>query len=247
MSEDDQTEDSKPEETFLALCKELGNRISSTENALLCYRAYQAYLLEYPDTGHGKAKGKLDRDPSFRKAAAAASGVAAATIDALLQVGRALLPLNKKAKTALASSSLSNSMRVLRKLATKEHDKDRASLITEFAKQEKTDPKSAMSSLKNKLGMAPVLKANVEARMVIKPESHYFLPGEHLDVKVGRYLFRVEVGEMASGRIHLTALVLTGEKTKVNKFLESVSARPDPAKPGSKVLTPSKKKAALAA
>lgn len=223
------------EETFEDLCKELGKRVNSTENALLCYRAYQAYVAEHPSTAHGKAN-NLDRDPSipsFRKAAAGASGVAPATIDALLQVGKAIAPLPKMTKAALVGSSLSNSMRMLRKLATKEHDGTRADLITAFAQQEKTDPKSALASLKGKLGMAPAMTEHVKARMVTPPESHYFLPGDHLDMKVGQYLFRVEVGELASGRIHLTAMALTGEKTQVAKFLESVSARPDPQKSSS--------------
>lgn len=233
-------------ETFADLCKELGHRTNSTENALLCYRAHQAYLVEHPDTARGKAN-KTDRDPksiAFRTAAAEVSGVAPATIDALLQVGKAIDPLPSKTKAALVSSSLGNSMRLLRKLATKKYDKDRASLIVEFVGKEKIDTKSAMSNLKNKLGLRSAQRENVEAKMAIRPESHFFLPGEHLDVKVGRYLFRVEVGEIASGRIHLTAMALTGEKKQVDKFLESVSARPDPAKVGSKLLTAAKKAAA---
>jgi hypothetical protein len=65
--------------TFQSLCKELGQKVrtSETENALLCYRAYQAYLKEYPDTGRGKGK-KKDRNassPPFAVKAAEISGV----------------------------------------------------------------------------------------------------------------------------------------------------------------------------
>ncbi len=247
MSANEIEETTEPKETFLELCQELGKRISSTENALLCYRAYRAYLREHPNTAHGKARAKLGREPSFRKAASKASGVAPATIDALLQVGKAIDPLSKEVKAALANSSLSRSMRVLRKLATKEHNGDRAELITEFAKQEQTNPKSAKTSLKNKLGMAGGVKESVEARVVAKPESHFILPGEHLDLKVGRYLVRVEVGEMDGERIHLTAMAGTGEEAKVAKLLESEATKAHPKKLGSKSSKPGKGNAALAA
>jgi hypothetical protein len=224
-NENTNTIETKQEDTFTALCKELGRRVtaSGTENALLCFRAYQAYLLEHPETAHGKGKGKLDRAPSFRKAAAEVSGVAPATIDALLQVGKAIAPLPEEAKAALVGSSLVNSMRVLRKLATKEHASDRTDLITTFADQDKADPQSAMLVLKSKLGLSTRPKATtdgVKARMVIQPESHWLAPGARINITVGHIVFSVEVCELEPGRVQLTTMAMTSERVQQARFLE---------------------------
>jgi hypothetical protein len=236
-------------ETFSELCKELGRRISSTENALLCYRAYQAYLREKPDTAHGKGN-KLDRDtssPAFYKAAAKASGVAPATISALLQVGKAIAPLPERVKTALAGSSLGNSMRMLRKLAKKDHEKDRAELITKFAREEKADSKSARKSLMQTLGMAPKERESHEGEEVDR-KSAELAEGEHLELTFGHYLVRVVVGGQAGGRIHLTATAIAGKRKKLGKFLESGPAGPTrKKKPNSKPVKPGGKAAKLAA
>ncbi len=225
-NENTSTTEPKQEDTFTELCKELGRRVtaSGTENALLCFRAYQAYLLEHPETAHGKGKGKLDRAPSFRKAAAEASGVAPATIDALLQVGKAIAPLPEEAKAALVGSSVVNSMRVLRKLSTDEHDQDRAQLITEFAREDKVDRKSAMQNLKSKLGLSAPPKEDVEARFIHEPESRDCAPGEHFDIKVQGITFRVEVGETVEGRVSLTASAMTGETVQRTRALEAPAA-----------------------
>jgi hypothetical protein len=206
---------------FIGLCKELGRRINGANNALLCWRAYQAYLREHPDSARGKGN-KLDRDPSsqaFRRAAAEASGLSAATVDALLQVGKSLAPLPPRAKKALMGCSLTHSMRMLRKLATKAHDQDRAAMIREFAEQEKADPRSARIRLQSRLGMIPSFRQSVEAKMLVAPESHDLAQGEYLDMLVGRYLVHIEVGEFTGGRIRLTAMAFVGEKKSVQAYL----------------------------
>src|ERR1700683_6485 len=121
-------------ETFESLCKELGKYCSEAERGLLCYRAYQAYVKEHPTTAQGRASKRaasLDRDPSFREEAAKLSGVKPSTIDALLQVGKAMATLPKRATTAANSLPL----RCLRKLATREYDKRRAGIIEKFGGQ----------------------------------------------------------------------------------------------------------------
>lgn len=241
----EKTRKTNTKQSFLALCKELGQRINSTENALLCYRAYQAYLAEHPDTGRGKAR-KMDRDascPAFAKKAAEVSGVSRSTINALLQVGRAVQPLSPTIKRTLTSCSLGNWMNGLRKLATKEFDTKRVDVITTFAKQEKADPKSAKANLKKKLGMIPNRREGVVAKMVREPESHYCLPGEHLDVKVGGYLFRVQVDEIAGGRIHLTSMAVRGERKEAEAFFKDKESKP-PLQKALKQITPPAKAAA---
>ncbi len=241
-------------ETFIELCKELGERIraSFTENALLCYRAFQAYLVEHPDTAHGKGKG-----PSFRVAAAKESGVCESTIDALLQVGKAIQKLPKGVQRALVSSSLQNSMRVLRKLAIKKHEKNRADWITTFAKKERSDPEAAMDNLKKKLGLhsapekkagAKVAKENQEARIVIQPVTETFAPGGVLEVVADGYIFQVVVGEIVNGQIRLTAMAAVGpDHGRAAKLLESVSAGTAPQNHSAKMLKAPKKTAKLAA
>jgi len=200
-------------DTFEGLCKELGKRVrgSGVENALLCYRAYQAYLGEHPKTAHGKARGNGQREVGFRHAAAKASGVCASTIDALLQVGKAMRGLPKTAQEALASSSLQDSILMLRKLSTKKHEEDRESLIIAFAKQEKkSGRKEAMLQLKKTLGLRSTQKPKVasvtdaadgkiEPDGAVKPKTHKLSVGEHFDVRVGRQVFRVQVKKLGDG------------------------------------------------
>src|ERR1019366_388948 len=96
------TMDNVEEMSFEELCKELGKRISSTENALLCWKAYQAYQVEeqvgMPEGAklslRTRAKLVVSDEKSFRKKVAKLSGVVPATIDALLQIGKSLEKLN---------------------------------------------------------------------------------------------------------------------------------------------------------
>lgn len=228
------TSESKPE-SFTSLCKQLGQAIrgSATQNALLCYRAQRAYVDEYPETGQGKArtKAKSDRVPSFREAAAKESGVCASTIDALLQVGKAIHGLPKTVQHALVSSSLGNEVRVLRKLATSKFEKKRATLILAFIQKEKTDRNAAMRILKKTLQLTAASKSQNKSpttdgkpKMVFKPETQQLSPGEFFDVAVEGYVFRMAVGRIVDGQITLTAMVASGDQPKAVTLLESVSA-----------------------
>lgn len=210
------------QETFTDLCKQLGSRISSTENALLCHRAYEVYLRQNPDTAHGKGN-KSDRDQgikSFRRAAAEASGVAAATIDALLQVGKAITPLPEQTKDVLTSCSLGNFMRGLRKLATDKFDGQREQIISDFAKQEAVDRKSARKNLMKTLGMVNESREETRAREVGSKSSE-LAEGEFLEIPFNGYLVRVEIGGQSGGRVHVSAVVYQGERKQVEQFLKS--------------------------
>jgi lipopolysaccharide export LptBFGC system permease protein LptF len=136
-----------------------------------------------------------------------------------LQIGRAIQPLSAPAKRDLVSSSLRNSKNVLRKLATKDFDSRRENLIITFAKEDKADPKSAMQRLKKKLGMTPSQRTGVVAESVFDPKSYHLAQGESFELTVGRYVFRVEVKEHTSGRTHLTAMTLKGERKEQHTFL----------------------------
>lgn len=199
---------------FTNLCLELGERINSAENAMLCHRAYLAYLDEYPDTARGKGN-KSDRDPTcmaFRNKAAEISGVAAATIDALLQVGKALAPLSDDLKTALPSSSLS--MRTLRKLATKRFDATREDLIRTFLEDKIDDSDLARTKLEAAVapqeeGLAPRgskeptdLKRGKQPSMSFEG-TYEVKSGEPFEMRFGKYAVRVTIDSQPDGRMHV--------------------------------------------
>jgi hypothetical protein len=227
-------------ETFDSLCKELGKRIHSMDNALLCHRAYVAYNAEHPNSTQGKSN-KSDRDAtevSFRKAAAKASGVSASTIDALLQVGKAIASLSDEVKATLSSCSLGNWTRGLRKLATKKFDDKRAEIITDFAKEEASDPQTARANLEKTLGMVAEGQDGSTASTVQKPAPaanpieetrHQLGEGGHFDVLFGKEVVRVIVGTNSNGLVLLT--VLRGEKEKVDAHLSGLNAQSITPKP----------------
>lgn len=210
-------------ETFTDLCKELGKRINSMDNALLCYRAYLAYNTEHPETVQGKGN-KSDRDasiPAFRNAAANASGVAVGTIDALLQVGKAIGPLPDDVKDVLKSCSLGNWTTGLRKLATSKFDDNRADIITTFANEEKDDAEVALKNLKKKLGIkekseeqnvSVAAKAAAPTKPAEKTTGEAEVPAQQPAAD--------DSFEMQLGPFSVRIMVKTGEKEQVEALLK---------------------------
>lgn len=233
------------QETFTRLCRDLGRRINGFENALICVRAYRAYVKLHPDTAHGKGN-KSDRAQevaSFRKAAAEASGVSSATIDALLQVGKAFEPLSEDLKEALRTSSLG--MRMLRKLAPKKFNDIREARIKTFLEEEKTDAEMARANLEAALesgakeetagkrtskvntkandtkskSLAPTA-ANTETEADDIIETTYELvTGGHVEMRVGDHLVRLQVNVGTDGRIQVTTMTLLGSKEEMDRLL----------------------------
>lgn len=215
--------DSSNVETFLSLCKELGKRINSMDNALLCYRAYVAYNAEHPETMQGKGNSS-DRDasiPAFRNAAAKASGVAVGTIDALLQVGKAIGPLSDDVKDVLASCSLGNWTTGLRKLATSKFDEKRADIITTFAKEEKDDAEVALKNLKKTLG----IKEKNQEENKVSVAGKAATPNQQAEKTTGEAEepeppAADDSFEMKVGPFHVRIVVRTGEKEQVEALLK---------------------------
>jgi hypothetical protein len=214
------------QEIFDTSCKKLGERLNSVENALLCYAAYVAYNTMHPETMQGKGNSS-DRDasiPAFRNAAAEKSGVAVSTIDALLQVGRAMGPLPEEVKDALKSSHLGSWTTGLRKLATSKFDKTRASIITKFAEAEKVDAEEALKSLKETLGIKEKSQGDDTVQVAAKvaptkqAEKSTGKPNESSQQPAANDSFDMQVGPF-----HVRIMVKAEEKEQVEALLKWAS------------------------
>lgn len=199
--------------TFSALCKELGSRTNATENALLCHSAYTAFRAERK-AGDTKA----DSVRSFRKEAAREAGLSPSTIDALLQIGKAIAPLPAETQLALKGSPLGNMTRLLRKLARDEHDENRLADVTEYLAGYGSDPKTARAVLEKKLGCGPKRTA-LEARE-LHAETAHLAEDEYVEHAFGRgYLVRVEMHGTTGGRTRIRLTISQSERKEIDTFL----------------------------
>lgn len=211
------------QEIFDTSCKKLGERLNSVENALLCYAAYVAYNTMHPATTQGKGNSS-DRDatiPAFRNAAAEKSGVAVSTIDALLQVGKAMGPLPEEVKQALKSSHLGSWTTGLRKLATSKFDKTRAEIITKFAKEEKVGLEPALKNLKETLGIKEKSHEDDKVQIAVKVAA----PTKQAEKSTGKANESSQQPaandsfEMQVGPFLVQIVVKSGEKEEVKALL----------------------------
>lgn len=214
------------QEIFDTSCKKLGERLNGVENALLCHAAYVAYNTMHPETTQGKGNSS-DRDasiPAFRVAAAEKSGVAVSTIDALLQVGKAMGPLPEEVKDALKSSHLGSWTTGLRKLATSKFDKTRASIITKFAEEEKVDAEEALKNLKTTLGIKEKSQEDDKVQVAAKAappkqaEKTTGKPNQSSQQPPANDTFDMQVGPF-----HVRIMVKAEEKQQVEALLKWAS------------------------
>jgi hypothetical protein len=208
-------------DSFDDLCRQLSDRLSCVESALLCVRARAAYLLEFPATGRGKHP-RLDPDPilvrpaasraadlPFRAAAAQAAAVSPATIDALLSIGDAVQALPVATLDALRKSHLARWTRALRKLATAAFDGTRAALMERYFREEAAHLPSARANLKTALGLVRASKASGP---IVATRRAKLLPNGCVTVRFGGYTVEVRLVEHGAGHAEVELVATKREE-----------------------------------
>jgi hypothetical protein len=215
-------------ETFESLCEQLGERVrkSAVENAMLCHRAYRAFLIIHPETGQGKApKDGSSSVPKFSALAAKHSGLSISAIDALKRIGAVMSELPAKDRARLAASSIANSTNLLRRIAEHKNNDKRAKVLEHFLTSDENARETGASgaNARDKLEKALGLKAQGRTGTVEKKNTKTtysdVLKAEHREFKVGRTLVRITLTDARVGIGSFVVELIEAHKREEASFL----------------------------